>query len=179
MLDAMEKQIIHVYSSVRSELKRRVLFKGTAFAIVGALLVLTSGLFLPPFWMQYFGFPLLIVGILCIAYGLMPYKRLTRLETQPHELVVTDDQNLHYAVRGQHVLTVPLQAIDRLSYCDEGVDRYGIALDLKRGMADQVTLQKKGASIDTYLTHMRRRYACDLFFPYFSQRSYREVADSL
>ena len=175
----MENQVVHIYSTVRPELKKRVLLYGTAYAALGALLVLISGLFLPPFWMQYFGFPLLIIGILVIAWGLMPYKRVTRLETQPHELVVTDDQNLHYAVSGQHVLTVPLQAIERLSFCDENVDRYGIALDLKSGMSELVALKKPGTSVVSYLASMRRRYACDLFFPYFSQRSYRELTGSI
>lgn len=169
---------VQVYSGIRPALKRKILFQGSGKAIVGALMIVIGGAYLPPMVMKYLGLPSLALGALLIAWGLMPYRRLLRLEAQPLALLVEGD-TLRYFVGSAPFSATPLSAIERISYCDEDVGRYGIAVDLKEGGRRQVTFQQNKIRAERYFEETQRQYACDLFFPYFTQRSYREIADAV
>lgn len=174
-LQSVEEQLAHAYTSIRPELKRRVLLHGTFYAGLGAALIVGGGILIPTAVMSYIGLPLLFVGGGLILYGLTPYRELTQLTARPDQLIVTGDRFLHYIKEGAPYLSVPLSAVDRLSYCDEEPERYGIVVDLIEGGMDQVVAHQKGLQFRRYLNSARRRYHCDLFFPYFSPKSYRDI----
>lgn len=177
--NSMEERIVRIYSSIRPEFKRQLLFHGSGWAIAGGALLLFGGIFIPTAVMSYIGLPLLFLGGGMIAHGLMPYRKLTQLETQPDEIVVTADRCLHYGKQGRPLLTVPASAIERVSYCDEEIGRYGIVIDLNELGRHQIVVHAKGFSIERFIAETHKRYDCDLFFPYFSQKGYREVASAL
>lgn len=149
---------------------------GTIYGGLGAALLLGGGIFIPTSVMSYIGLPLLFAGGGLILYGLTPYRELSKLETQPDQLIVTGDRYLHYLRSGTPYLSVPLSAIDRLSYCDEKPEQYGIVVDLVEGGIKEVVAHQQGLPFRRYLNHCRRRYHCDLFFPYFSQKGFRSLS---
>lgn len=172
----MEEQLAHIQSVVTSDVKRRLLFKGTCYAGLGAALLLLGGMYVPVAVMSYIGLPLLFISGGLILWGMVPYVRLAQLTSTPDHLVVTGDRQLHYVREGKPFLSVPLSAVDRLSYCDEGAGRYGIVADLVEGGIHQVSLHQQGGHMRRYLHHCKTIYHCDLFFPYFTQKGYREIS---
>lgn len=134
-------------SSVRSSLKRARLRRGTLLGGCGAILLVAAGICCPPQELHLIGLPLFLLGVALMAWGLLPYRRLTALENAPHRLIVSDESLTFLPSKGNSSLVIPVTSIERLSYFDEGY-LYGIRL------------------------HYKDSRQADLFFPYFSQTSY-------
>lgn len=143
------------FSSIAPELKRRTLLKGTVFAALGALLLLWGGAGLDLPTLSKWGWLIFLVAIGLIALGLIPYRRLNRLENNPYELRV-DNQAITLLHQGNKLFAYPIDAISRVGYYKRD-DLYGIKIWLKEG------LEKK-------------HYGADIFLPYFSERSYKEFS---
>src|SRR5262249_12810398 len=156
--------------------KRRVLMHGTLYAGLGAVLLIGGGILIPTAVMSYIGLPLLFVSGGLILHGLAPYRQLMQLTTQPDQLIITEDRDLHYIKAGAPYPSVPLYSVDRLSFCDETPERYGIIVDLVESGIEQVVAHQKGLLFQRYLHNSKRRYHCDLFFPFFDQKSYRDLS---
>lgn len=82
----MIDHVVKIRSSVCSQLMKSTLLKGTFLAGIGILIIVLAGIFLPLQDMTIFGLPLYALGCGLIAFGLIPYRRLTALEKSPNEL---------------------------------------------------------------------------------------------
>jgi len=125
-------------SSIKPELKRRMLFRGTFIAGAGVLVVTLGGAFLPVETLSTWGLPIFLGGIVLIAAGLLPYRRLCKLEEAPHQITVTEVHTMILSNNGKEVLTVPLSEIRELSYVEKAT-RYGIRMEVN-GLSDPVFL---------------------------------------
>lgn len=161
-------QEIKFRSSIKSELLRRSLLRGTGLAILGALLLL-AGAFLPARILGNWGALIFLLSMGLIAWGLIPYRRLKQLETIPHEIIL-DDHTLLFCWKREAVFQVPFSNIDKTAFISSG-DVYGIGIWLS------------STSICTYnnfdLVHFqersRKKFGCDLFLPYFSERTFESL----
>ncbi len=81
--------------------------------------------------------------------GLLPYRKLARLEINPDKIVIQPDESLQYYVKGKNTLTIPLNSIAKVEYVEQS-NGYGIILWQKD-------------SPGTF------------FFPYFTQSSFEEL----
>lgn len=158
----MSYEPLKLRSSVKSSLKRYTLIRGTLIAGLGALLIVVTGIYLPVQEMQIWGLPILIMGLGLIAFGLMPYRRLSRLENSPNEVILFDD-SFQFFSKGRKIYTVPFSSIDKTSLIDNGTD-YGIAIWLKKSPEQKVIVH------DKKLAYARK--GCDIFLPYFTERSF-------
>lgn len=155
-------------SSIRSSLLRFTLWKGTLMAALGASVLLYAGLYMPVDTLNKWGLPMLLVGGGLITLGLLPYRKLKRLEIKPDELMLSET-HLQFTSQGKLMITIPLQSIDKTAYLEEG-RQYGIGVWLKKPLPRLPSSQQK-----------MQRFGCSLFFPYFSERAYtllREDSDS-
>lgn len=156
-----------VRSSITTSLRRAVLMRGTCIAIVGVLLILFGGMFIPPDRMTYWGLPLFLVGFGMITWGLLPYRRLCQIENNPRELVLSEDESsLSLFCKGKIALSIPLACIASIKYIEES-NRYGVGMMLKGSP------QK----IEVYNTKLLcvNELGCDLFFEYFSRRAFEFI----
>src|ERR1700722_98799 len=106
-----------VRSSIHSTLMRRVLFRGTWIAGIGASLFLFAGLFATPAILHVWGLPLFLAALAAIAYGLLPFCRLKRLETNPYVLNL-EGEWLHFMAKGKPVLSIPIQSIKTIAWIE-------------------------------------------------------------
>jgi hypothetical protein len=144
-----ESTPITLRTSVKPHLKRIAVLRGTATACLGGLILVATGVFLKPDLLQLLGLPLWILGLLLIAMGLLPYRKLSRLEMHPDTIVIRPEDTLQYNVKGKKPVTIPLATIAKMEYIDIS-NGYGILL---------------------YLKDPKRTIFC----PYFSQNSYEEL----
>lgn len=155
-------------SSIKTSLMRHTLMKGTLLAIVGAGILVYAGIVMPKDTLSLWGLPLLLISGGLITWGMLPYRKLTRLEKKPDELVLTNS-HLHYLPGGKPALTIPQQSIERIAYLDRGTI-YGIAIELKHPSPEKVIVQNN-FNAEQFEKRSRERYDCDLFFPFFSENS--------
>lgn len=154
-------------SSIRPELMRKTLWQGTFLAGIGALLIVTCGAFLPPPLMRTWGFFIFLAAIALITLGLLPYRRLKRLEENPYALFIDDQTNLRFCSKNKLLLTIPLDSIQSTTYLEKN-DRYGIAIFLKNPPPKKIEVQPN-VNLSRFSDP-----SCDLFLPYFSERTYLE-----
>lgn len=98
---------ITYYSLVKEEHLRKTLFLGTLKALLGLILMFFS--FIP--------------GLLLIGWGLIPYRKLKKLQDHPEPLHLTEE---HLIWKKDYI---PLCTIERMEYF-EG-EKFGIILFLK------------------------------------------------
>jgi hypothetical protein len=153
----------------------KTLQRGTAIAALGAFLMVITGAFLPLEQLSRWGWILFLIGFSCIAAGLIPYRLLTRLEKKPNEIVIGQDGLIHYFQRGQETFTIPQEMVKEIIYIDRK-EIYGIGLKLAPSSQQKVI--KHAGSLKNGFFEMRK-YGCDIFFPYFSRRSYNELLEIL
>lgn len=156
------------YSSVKPDLKRSVLLKGSLIAGIGALVLLLAGALVPPAELSIWGWPVIIISFGLIALGLIPYRRLCRLEERPSKLLVTDENELIYELNDRKRITIPIDLIEKMEYLENG-SMYGIGICLKKGS----NLKLK---IHDPLFSLKKKFSCDLFLPFFSRRVLAELS---
>ena len=153
-------------SSIRSEWLNLTLKKGGFMSGAGALIIIFSGTFLPLSLLKIGGVPIFFMSLICIAKGWLPYRKLTSLQLKPHEIHY-DGHFLVFLRGGKPLLKIAEASIQKIFY-RENEKHYGIGLLLKRPIVDKVKVLQphfKPNSVEE----------CDLFFPYFSERSFHEL----
>lgn len=133
------------YSSMKSVHLKRRLFWGTPAALLGAVLLLYESIVRID-W----GFPLFLLAFCLMAIGLLPYRRLKKLDAFPSQIVITEER-LIYFQQGKVRVEIPLNAIRKLKEY-ESYFSYGITVS---------TQEKK------------------FYFPFFSARTCKELKESL
>jgi hypothetical protein len=184
------QESIVLRSSVLPGLMKQTLLKGTLKGGIGVALLVFGAIFLPSQEMKNWGIVFFIIAFTLLTWGLLPYKRLKRLEENPNSLILEDDFWIHFAVKGSKVFSVPVNSIERIDYFPYGLSlesdkqkaseecakngKYGIALWLKtNGFSD---IQKAPHfNLERFHRISRQNYGCDLFFAYFSPRSYQTL----
>jgi hypothetical protein len=144
----MNDDFLKLRTSIKPELMRRVLFRGSFLGGFGVILMVASGAFLPVPVLSRWGMPIFLLSIGLIAVGMLPYRKLTRLEKNPDEIIISKDEQLVYLRKGKVVFTAPLSSINSCTYVDDE-SHYGIKITLKEGQ--------------------------EYFLPYFSERARSQI----
>lgn len=164
---------IKIYSSISPEYYRKKVIRGTGIALVGVLLIVYFGSFVTPENLHLIGLPVLFFGGFLIALGLIPLRRLSKLDRNPDEVALTA-KYFHYLQGGAPILTIPLDCIASLQYSETGA-QYGIALSLKRKNGIDVLVHPPGFNLNRFIERSRKKTGADLFFPYFARRSFSRL----
>jgi hypothetical protein len=159
---------IKVYSAITPARQRNVLFKGSLIASLGLFLLVIGGIYLPLSLLQYIGFPVLALAFALIYLGLMPYRRLMKLEKNPDQLIATNKGYLQYCRGNERIITIPFSNIQQLIYVEKD-NEYGAGIWLK----DQknVVLHNEGDLLLKKQKSSKEIFGCDLFLPFFTRRS--------
>ncbi|MFN0064823.1 MAG: hypothetical protein ACKVOH_01165 [Chlamydiales bacterium] len=135
----------------------------------GALLLLIAGTFMPLTYLKVWGLPISLCGFFLITLGLLPYRRLNRIANRPHTLEWTHDGML-YSTIGKPLFLIPHNSIAKLEYV-EREKMYGVALYLKQPLEEKVKVVRRRFDFIQYSANCFTKFQCDLFFPYFTERS--------
>jgi len=169
LFNAMESDVTTVRSSVQSTLIRRALIRGTILAGAGAILLALSGSLIPPGALWIWGLPIYITSIALIALGMLPYRQLKRLEMNPYALI-QDDLWLRFSSKGELLFSIPLTSIAETKYIDDQYI-YGIGVWLKKPLPQKIVVRDRHFDLEAFMKKSQKEHGCDLFFPYFTERS--------
>ena len=174
----MRTDALTLHSSITPFLASRLLIRGTAVASLGLLCLAYGTLYMPEASLKTWGIPLFFLSLGLIGSGMLPYRRVCRVEKHPHMLMIRADNTIHYAHFGKARVTIPFQAIDRLSYGNDPLF-YGIKLWIRTGHPQKITVHDHHFDYTAYTAHCRKKYGCDFFIPFFSKRSFKELEECL
>lgn len=167
--------MIKLYSSIKPQILKRTLFKGTIMGLVGVSILFLS-LFLPLSILKVCGLPLFLVSFMLIGGGMIPYKRLTKLEKQPHE-IECNDLELLFSKGGRAFFRLMLDKIQGIEFI-ETEEIYGIGIKLKKSSEGCLTLLTTHAHFATHTTTMKNHVPeLDLFLPHFTYRSFHHLQE--
>lgn len=172
----MEEIILKLRSSIRPALKKKTMIRGSILGGLGILLWVYSGLFLSISTLTIFGWPIFLTGGILITLGLLPYRKLTRLENKPHEIIITDLDELSYFSQGVPMFKISMKNIEEMAFLDDDV-RYGIGFWIKTPASKHIEILHPSLDLNVYLKNCQKDYFCDIFFPYFTKRSFEELEE--
>lgn len=172
----MEEAVLTLRSSIKASLKKQTIIRGTILGGLGISLWLFGAIALPENTLNFWGWPILLIGGILIVIGLLPYRRLSRLENRPHEIVVTDLEELYCSMHGTPFFKIALENIEEMAYLDDE-NRYGIGLWIKLPKNKYIEVLYPSLVLETYLKDCQKHYFCDVFLPFFSKRSFEELEE--
>ncbi|NGX43129.1 MAG: hypothetical protein K940chlam7_01420 [Chlamydiae bacterium] len=171
----MKVDTITLHNTIRPSLLRKVLFRGTSLATIGILPMLYSVLFFDVDMLSRWGVPIFLWGLILIGLGMIPHRRLTQLEKNPNKFHVVGNNEIQYFSHGEKTVTIPYSAIEKMSYLDRN-SIYGICIWIKNPPPKKVKVHTPNFAMERYQRTSQKHYDCDLFFPYFSEKAFKEVS---
>ena len=160
-------------SSIHSELLNHTLKRGTVLGGSGVFLFLMGGTILPLELLSLWGIPFFTVGLFFIAIGLIPYRKLARLQLTPHEIHF-DGKTLLFLKQGKPLFKIDVPSIEKINYL-EREHLYGMGIWLKKPINEKVKVLQSQFNFAAFTTDSMHRFqGCDLFLPFFTKRSFEE-----
>lgn len=165
-------------SVIRSSFIEKHLLKGSCIALVGVLTLFIAYYSYTPL-IQTFSQLFLWIGIALIAAGLIPYKKLSKLEIDPYVLYA-DTTELSLMTRQKCLLKIPLILIQHVSHVETS-NIFGMALHLHSQSAivlpkEVVRATKKAKKEFSKSLHTDSTI---LVLPYFTETSTAQFSDHL
>jgi hypothetical protein len=140
----------------------------------GALLLVLGGTIMPLEMISLWGIPFFLIGLFFIAIGLLPYRQLTKLQLRPHEIHY-DGDTFMFLKQGKPLFTIAAISIEKMSYL-EREHLYGVGIWLKRPIEQKVKVLQPHFNFAAFMSDSMQRFeGCDLFLPFFSERTFKEL----
>ena len=118
-----------IRTSISTQLRQRALIKGSLLAVIAVLLWWTKYFVLAQDHVHFLGFLVLFAGAFIIAYGLIPYRYLSRLEIKPNMLEI-DSEGIRFFKYNTLLFHIPWSNLHSFSYMEKG-SKYGLQITLK------------------------------------------------
>ncbi len=168
--------MLKLRSSLNRDLLKKVLFKGTFIAFLGVLFLFLAGFFFPLALLKTWGLPIVLAGFTLIASGMLPYKKLNKLATSPHE-IYCNESDLTFIKSGAPLFRLNIERIAALSFV-ETKETYGIGIQLKRPPGACITILNAHRLFATFASDVKGKVPdSDLFLPYFNHLSFKELQE--
>ena len=168
--------LLTLSTTITSKLLQHTLFRGFFIALLGILMLVIGGIYFSPAFLKIWGGILFLISMLFISIGLLPYRRLTQLQLNPNQLLLTDSLNLTFYAKKKKIFTLPFKCIQRLAYIEQGKN-YGIAIWLSSFEDSSIKIHYSSRLIQELKKLGIKHGNADLFLPYFTKRSYQELLD--
>lgn len=138
------------------------------------MLLILGGTILPLELLSLWGIPFFLLGLFFIALGLLPYRKLTQLQLKPHEIHY-DGEILHFLKQGKPLFAVASVSIEKIAFVEKE-HLYGLGIWLKRPIEAKIKVLQPHFNFAAFtLDSMHRFEGCDLFLPFFSERTCKEL----
>ncbi len=121
---------LKLFSVAKSKVKRYLLFRGITLGGLGMCILFVFGVWGTLSFLDVWGFPLFALAILLIAWGLIPYKRFSHLETHPHSILLEEKRLVFISNKGGRWSALYTD-IHQLSYF-ESKRTYGLRIETEK-----------------------------------------------
>lgn len=158
-------EVMKIRTTLSNPFIKKKLFQGFFIALTGIIGIVSAGILLSEPMMAHWGLYIYLLGFGLITLGLLPYRKLSRLQNKPNELRI-DENRLEFWAKDQCRLLIPVNAIKHLAY-EENEGENSIELCLHPSVnIDKKNLTGCQAAFDGRENTIK--------FLYFSKRSFQE-----
>lgn len=165
-----------IRTAITRAVVKHILIKGFCIASIGIICLFIGGIFLSPPILQKWGWLLFLLSLGLITLGLLPYRRIVRLQLKPNEITLIDAEQLTFFSRGRKKLTIPLQSIAKIEFIENPL-HYGIAVFLKHPTPHPIIVHESPQELKKMRKKGEKNGGAHLFFPYFNRHAYEELID--
>jgi hypothetical protein len=157
---------IKLYARLPAKDLKKQLMKGSFLGALACLLLLSVGIYLPPWIFKDYGWALFLSFLLPISYGLIPYRKLAVMQEKGGELLL-NSYGLSYFVSKEKIFTASWEAIEEITtYKDKKA--FGINLCFKEN--------RELGHLEIFEPFFKiQRQKSTLRIPYFSQQDVEEL----
>ena len=166
-----------IHTSVQKVLLKKKLMIGSIFSISGALMITSIGSFGSVVFLDHWGFSVIFLGFALIAWGLIPYRKLSRLSGSPNALKISKN-GISYIDRNRAMFFIPFISIKNIRFIKRK-DRYGIGIDLEKGLKKKIQILDPRFKPRTFLIYSQKWAQTDLYLPYFPEKACKELDEIL
>lgn len=171
-IERMGAETLRLRSTIKPSLLRRVLLRGSILAILGACILLYANIFISVDELSTWGLLIVCIALTLIAIGLIPYRKLTRLERHPYEMIAAEQ--IVTLKKDNPLFSFPINSIEKIAYIEQD-NSYGIGIWLKN--PEKILLHIPKFEMNRFKLKTQQHDSCDLFLPYFSERSCKSLED--
>lgn len=154
----------------------QALMRGTFLSVIGIIIILFGGAFTPQDYLKIWGLPIFVIGIAFITWGMLPYRKLRRLEINPDCIQVDSEESLHFTIKGEPIFSLSLADIEHIEYIQKN-HVYGIGIILRKTPSMKMIVYHSNWDLAALRKKSIKEYSCDLFLPYFSKYSFQELTE--
>ena len=153
-----------ITTTVKNKIIRHALWRGTIFSAFGIFILAYCLIFLDSEILGDVGLFAYLSGSGLIAYGLIPYRTLSRLQLFPNCFVI-DEKSICYFQNNRPILSFPRSAIAHIDYVADDT-RYGIDIFFQ-DIQSLTVFDRRGCR------SLRNKNKGNhvLFFPFFTQKA--------
>ena len=163
----MENELI-IRTSLTPDYLKKILVRGFCLSIIGSMLLIGASIFLPEPLLNKWGWLLYFSALILITIGLLPYRKLSKLQNKPNEIRLID-RTFQFWTKGKCLLSTSVSDINSLSYRDENLP--GIEISFKKNYPFPQNLKS--------FQVVQGKETQQLVFLYFSKRSFNELMNWL
>lgn len=142
-------------SVIKDKLLRKALFKGTVIALCGLSFIFFAAI------KGVLSLLILSVGLILITIGLFPYKKLSKLQLEPHKLENDGEHLIFIKSGGKPLFKIDLKSIEKIEYVEKK-GFYGLGVLLKRPLFEKIKVLQPRFQMKPFIYE-----GYDLFLPYF------------
>ena len=161
------KDNFSIRTSINPQLMKSTLLKGFIIALLGILLLFFGGIFLPVNILKLWGPLIFIGGMAFVIMGLLPYRKLTQLELKPMTLTAEAGGEWVLIHGAKKLLSISDKSISKIEYVNDQKN-YGLGIWLNKPIEEKIIIYDPAYKVF-------RGFGADLFLPYFSKRSVKEL----
>ena len=165
-------------TAITSTFKRQCVLRASLGGGLGVMILVGAGSFLPLQFLESWGLPLFFASLGLITWSMLPYKQLVQLENKPDELWLNTKGDIVYAKKGIPTFTVPQNSLEKMFFIQK-TNEYGICLSIKQHPREKVRIHNPNFDYATINHKNLRKYGCDIFLPFFSERTFKDLQDTL
>lgn len=160
-----------IMTSIPPKVLKEQLFRGSLLSFIGLCSIFGAYFSLNEKELACYGWILFLAGMSAIAYGMIPFRKLTRLQIFPYYLQITTTHLIYF--KGEKpLLEIPKIDLLKITYRQEG-DKNGIGVSLRKRDKIHIYDYKESKTV------FRKASNVDLFFPYFSRTSFDQLLNYL
>ena len=122
--------MLSLHTTIDTKYKIALLKRGTFMAAIGLGAMIFASIEIGPTLLSKSGIFIFLFGVFMIGYGLLPYRKMMRLELSPHHLFV-DEEVIEY-VHDKKIEQIATKEIASIEYY-QNTTGYGIKIKKQDG----------------------------------------------
>jgi len=169
------QQEVRLVAEITQEFRRKYFLRGAFFLLLGVVSLLACSMFLYLNFTYAYFLACFFVGLGSLWIGWSFFQKIAKMDFHPDEIIFYENA-LGYQRKDKLLFVLPFSAISSLTFISKR-NHYGIGFFLKNTQKEKILLNDTNFDLLDFHKNSKKKYRCDLFFPFFSHGTYEELKE--